>query len=330
MDMVELSHAQLEDEAARRGVDLPIEQTEAWARLESTIDGRSPWGTFAFERGGQTVALISLFDYQTHGYHYLRSAHGPVWLDAPTPDDEQEMLDALAAYVRKHDRKQVFIRLSVASEPACCRPVLSTVPYNQTVVIDLTGGDEQILARMKTRGRRDVRKALRESPATYADETEQASVSFDEYYDVMVETAARDGFTPAPASDYENMIRVLGPEHCRVFAGRVDGRVVTWTIATVSGSHAVRYYGASRSDVPNRNFVTDGLIFFECCTLGARGIESYDQMGIGNDFAPSLKGLNTFKTKFSKEIVDVAPNRDLPLRKVFYASLVKARQVLKR
>ena len=330
MDMVELSHAQLEDEAARRGISLPIEQTEVWARLEETIEGRSPWGTFAFERDGETVALISLFDYQTHGYHYLRSAHGPVWMDEPSPADEQEMLDTLAAYVRKHDRKQVFVRLAVAAELPCCRPVLSTVPYNQTVVIDLTGGDEQILSRMKTRGRRDVRKALRESPATYADETAQATESFAEYYDVMVETAARDGFTPAPASDYESMIRILGPEHCRVFAGRVDGRVVTWTIATVSGTQAVRYYGASRSDVPNRNFVTDGLIYFECCTLGAQGIVSYDQMGIGNDFAPSLKGLNTFKTKFSKDIVDVAPNRDLPLRKVFYGSLVKARQVLKR
>ena len=53
-------------------------------------------------------------------------------------------------------------------------------------------------------------------------------------------------------------------------------------------------------------------------------------MGIGNDFSPTLKGLNTFKTKFSKEIVDVAPDRDFALRPVMYGSLVKARDLLKR
>ena len=54
-------------------------------------------------------------------------------------------------------------------------PVLSTVPYDQTVVIDVTGGDDAILSRMKRRGRRDVRKSLRECPADIADETKQRS-----------------------------------------------------------------------------------------------------------------------------------------------------------
>lgn len=43
------------------------------------------------------------------------------------------------------------------------------------------------------------------------------------------------------------MIRILGPEHCRVFAGRdPEGKVVTWAISTISGTHAVYYYAASR------------------------------------------------------------------------------------
>ena len=79
-------------------------------------------------------------------------------------------------------------------------PVLSTVPYNETVYVDLTGGDEAVLTRMKKRGRRDVRKALRESPAACADETAQAMADFSEYYEVMVDTAHRDGFSPAPMS----------------------------------------------------------------------------------------------------------------------------------
>ena len=68
---------------------------------------------------------------------------------------------------------------------------------------------------MKPRGRRDVRKALRECTLSFSDETERALASFEEYYEVMVETGARDGFSPAPIEDYRSMLRVLGPEHCR-------------------------------------------------------------------------------------------------------------------
>ena len=51
-------------------------------------------------------------------------------------------------------------------------------------------------------------------------------------------------------------------------------------------------------------------------------------MGIGSDFAPSLLGLNEFKCKFSKDTTHVAPDRDLPVKAAFYASLRVAKRGL--
>ena len=221
---------ELETKAAELGVNLPIEQTVVWAGYQATIDGRTPWGAVELTQDGRTIALVSLIDYETHGYHYLRSNHAPVWAVEPDEGLEGQAIDALAAHVRAKDKRQKFMRISIKAELASTTPVLSGIPYDHTVVIDVTGGDEEILSRMKPLGRRDVRKALRESPVTCADETELATKSFEEYYDVMRETGERDGFTPAPCSDYEDMIRILGPEHCRVYAGRLDGRVVTWSL----------------------------------------------------------------------------------------------------
>lgn len=321
-----------EYEQALTGVDPnpPVEQLGVWQDYESTIPGRSHWGCVALEEGGRTLAVVSFQQYETHGYRYLRGHHAPVWAEAPSAEQESAALSALADYVRARDKRQVFARLAVANELSETSPCLSTVPYDTTVVIDLTGGDEAILSRMKPRGRRDVRKALRESPATCADETELALASFEEYYDVMRETGERDGFTPAAISDYEDMIRILGPEHCRVFAGRHEGRVVTWSIVAISGNRATRYYGASRSDTM-RLHVTDKLVYFECCELGSRGLEEYDLMGIGSEFSPSIMGLNEFKTKFAKDGVrSVAPDRDLPLKRAFYRTLVGVRDVRDR
>ena len=56
--------------------------------------------------------------------------------------------------------------------------------------------------------------------------------------------------------------------------------------------------------------------------------EVYDMMGIGSDFAPSLLGLNEFKCKFTKETAEVAPSREIPVRRGFYALLVKARDIV--
>lgn len=81
---------------------------------------------------------------------------------------------------------------------------------------------------------------------------------------------------------------------------------MTWSIVTVEGSYAVRYY-AAMCDAAMRIHATDRLLYAECCMLGSQGITDYDLMGIGSDFAPSLKGLNAIKTKFTETITPVAP-----------------------
>ena len=137
MQLREVTFQRFEEEAQELGVCLPIEQTSAWARLEATIEGRSQWGCFritepAADGGEKTVALISFADYLTHGYHYLRSHHAPVWVGgAPTPEQESEALDAIASYVRRRDRKVAFVRLAVNGELPQTSPVLSGIPYDR-------------------------------------------------------------------------------------------------------------------------------------------------------------------------------------------------------
>lgn len=329
IEIAKTSYAEMESAAAKAGLTLPIEQTEAWAHYQETIDGRTPIGAFIIRRDGNPIAFISLMDFATHGFHFARSAHGPAYVTPPSESEEEEVISALADYVHHNFRAAKFLRCAIAHEIPQANVVLSTVPYDSTVVIDLTGGDDAILSRMKRRGRRDVRKSLRECPATCLDETESAMKSFAEYYDVMRETGERDGFNPAPMSDYENMIRILGPEHCRVFAARLGEKVEAWSIVTANGDTCVYYYAAMRNGAMRMN-VTDKLLYFEACELGRKGFAKYDLMGIGSDFAPSLLGLNLFKTKFTEEITHVAPERDVPLHKTYYRLLLLLKKLRNR
>lgn len=321
-----------EYETALAGLDVnpPIEQLPLWQDYEGTISGRSPWGYVAIEDRGGVVALVSLIQYETHGFHYLRAQHAPLWSAAvgePSAEQESAALEALVDYVRSHDKHQVFIRLAVKYELPITRPCLSTLPYDTTVIIDLSGTEDDILSRMKPRGRRDVRKSLRECPCDLADETDVASENFAPYYEIMRETGERDGFMPAPLSDFQDMVRVLGPEHVRVYAGRNEGELVAWSLVTISGTRATRYYAATAIGSGHLR-VADALLLFECNQNALHGCTEYDLMGIGSEFAPETLNLNEFKTKFAKDgTVMIAPDRDVPIKSAFYNALVTVRGI---
>lgn len=317
----------------QEGLQLPIEQTPLWSDFEETIPGRTFFGFYRVDAGepeGSFLCCIAFMKYETHGFSFLRAHHGPVWKKPPTKDQEEQVVKALVRTIKETDPSIAFLRIAVEHYKELSEPVLSTVPYNETVKIDLSGPNEDaILATFKSRGRRDVRKSLRESSATFHDETDQAATDFSPYYELMVETAQRDGFAPAPQKDYENFLRILGPDHTRVYVSRVDDIIVSWSIVTLQGEEAVRYYGASINNRETR--AVDKQVLEEAAALAGAGAKRYDLMGIGSDdFSPSIKPLREFKTKFAQETVFVAPDRDVPIKKTFYRvlKLVKAIQLL--
>lgn len=304
---------------------LTIEQTPEWSEYQATIPGRTPFGFYCVENSdGVPVAVFSLVQFETHGYLYLRANHGPIYKETPDKATETEILKSIKDYLHKTYPKHVFFRCNTLFDDVATM-ALSGVGYDTTVFVDLTGSDEDILTRMKARGRRDVRKSLRECPCKTAEETELAAANFEPYYEVMVETGERDGFSPAPMQDYQNMLNILGSDKCKLFCAREGDEIASWSIYTICAGVATRYYAASRTAFKKKS-VNDKLAYEDFCRINKLGIKVCDLMGIGSDFAPSLKGLNEFKCKFYPEVKHVAAMRDIPLRSAFYRCLKLAKK----
>src|SRR5699024_98934 len=124
--------------------------------------------------------------------------------------------------------------------------LLQSVTYDRTVVVELAGrSDDELLAGMKKRGRRDLRKGLREQPVDCSEDTGLSAEGFTELYDVLRETAERDGFGVHPMTVYTTMLEALGAQHARLFVARHDGQVQAWVIVTVNDGLATAYYAAS-------------------------------------------------------------------------------------
>lgn len=324
MDVEKVTFAKARNLLHMNEIHIPIEQSAYWARFQNTIDGREEWAVLCVrDDAGTPLATANFIRWKTHGFSFLRSQHGPVFITDMDERKKADIVEEICRFVKKQDHNAVFLRLNVSPDllPGKTFYPLSGVPYDATVVVDVREGSDAILSRMKQRGRRDVRKALREAPVVCADETEQGTSSFEPYYSLMEETGDRDGFSPAPLRDYENMIRILGADHCRLYAARdkESGKLVSWSIYTINDRIGVRYYAASSSDYRSvsRNF-TDALVYYEFCELGKLGCDYVDMMGIGSDFSPSLMGLNEFKTKFTKEIITLPPDEDVVLHPYIY------------
>ncbi|WP_022867912.1 lipid II:glycine glycyltransferase FemX [Schaalia vaccimaxillae] len=336
--LTEVDSTQFETLLTQAGCVLPIEQTRQWAQIDAPDTDRDPRGFhLVYDAGGSLRAGFYATRVKDHGSHFLWLRHGPVWVSEPSAQDESDLIALVRSHIASLCPRATHLRLDLHHEVDGTQLPSSLITYDRTVIIDIArdteldgeAAAEEILTRFKARGRRDVRKSVRESGLECADETAQASQDFSEYHALMAQTAGRDGFVPWDESYYRHMVATLGEDHCRVYAGRIDSELVCWSIVTVFGTRATRYYAASATKMM-RQRVTDRLVLFECVDLSRQGVESFDLMGIGSDLSPSLMGLNEFKTKFSKDVVQVAPTREVILRPAAFNTLRSARRLIRR
>ncbi|MFC4556516.1 lipid II:glycine glycyltransferase FemX [Georgenia faecalis] len=305
-------------------VVVPVEQSLVWDAYDRAMPGRRPWKRFAFEVDGRPAAVIALSEYRGRGFRYLWAKHGPVWMCEPTAELERALRTVLVAGVRAVDPGIAFVRLHARHGADDLHELLQSVTYDRTVVVHLDSrSDDDLLAGMKKRGRRDLRKGQREHPVEVREETGLTADDFAELYAVLQETAERDGFGIHPASVYTTMLDALGPGAARVFVGRHDGAIESWVIVTVHDAAATAYYAASSAAGRASDAATQ--LYWEIIrTLRDEGVRTFDFMGIGSDRAPSLESLTTMKTKFTPEVTAVDGAWDVAVRPLRYAALTRA------
>nr|WP_076388792.1 peptidoglycan bridge formation glycyltransferase FemA/FemB family protein [Vaginimicrobium propionicum] len=304
----------------QHNVDLPIEQSTVWLKFDEAM-GRTPWLGIKYAPNGDNRALMSLASYQVRGFKYLWARHGPVWIGGqPSATEEEEFFNRLAKEMRDIDSQVVFIRAHAMNRLPNLEPILQTITYDQTVIIDLTRSEDDVFAAMRQSGRRNIRKGLRNDDLTVAEWTNRGEDGFHICYKILQTTADRDGFGIYPESVYLKMMNALGSKHCRLFVAELKGEAVAWALVTVYHGHGVYYYGGSTAEA-HKTWAADLLHWRIMQTLQAEGVKSYDLMGIGSELSPQLGGVTQFKRKFAPEPTRVAPAWDLPVKPGVYRFL---------
>lgn len=305
---------------------VPLEQSEAWQQF-SGATGHPLWKRLGWFEDGKAVAVAAFYSYDVRGMQYLWSRRGPVWLKEPTPAREAEALDRLRDIVRLEAPRVAFIRLHSWYVHPGLREPFRVVGYDRTAIIDGCGGDRVAAQQaMPKSGRRLIARAqkrFKEAGGVIAEETGLSRSAFSEFYELMRQTAQRDGFTPHDEEHYWTMLVSLGPEHARLFSARVDGQLACWDLVGVYGKNATAFYGASSP--LSRSVQAAPLVDFEAaCIMAEEGRAGLDLMGIHSPRTPSLYDVGRYKMQFVEHYTDVAGLWDLPVRPARYGAIQTA------
>jgi peptidoglycan pentaglycine glycine transferase (the first glycine) len=192
-------------------------------------------------------------------------------------------------------------------------PTETALAPRATVLIDVTRPPDAILAAMQTKMRRNVRLSGRRSVVVRSG----GRADLDVYYGMLVDTAARQGFTPQPRAYFERMWEVLDPPgHLRLTLAEFDGRPLAGQLAVVFGDTVVNKLSVWTGEEGHRH--PNEAVHWSAITWAhAAGYRTYDLEGIKLKTArAALDGalaeqdkpsVARFKLRFGGDVVVMPP-----------------------
>lgn len=266
-----------------------IWQTVAWSEFQTAI-GRKSFIYVARDDQEQIIASAVITELPLKmGKTYWYISRGPLY---SKPAAAEFLLAELKKIAPKH---VIFIAFDTEEElPLKLKTTNThTVQPQDTLLVDLTLSEEDILTQMKQKGRYNVRLSKKKGVEI------KESKSVEDFYNLLQATTERDGFSGWGKAYYKKMLTSLG-NNCLILNAEYEDEVIASGIFTFYGEGAVYYYGASGN--AHRNLMAPYLLQYTAMLEGKkRGCQYYDFLGIAPEGAsPShaWAGVTDFKLKF--------------------------------
>jgi len=183
------------------------------------------------------------------------------------------------------------------------------VQPQKTIILDLTGSEEELLAGMKQKTRYNSRLASRSSKfkCQISNQTTDASV----FWELIRKTAQRDRFSTHTKEYYE---KLLDLPITKLFTAECQGEVIAANIILFYGDTAYYLHGAS--DYAHRNLMAPYLLHWEAIKYAkANGCKIYDFWGIDERKWP---GVTRFKRGFGGREINYIGSFDYVFQPLWY------------
>jgi lipid II:glycine glycyltransferase (peptidoglycan interpeptide bridge formation enzyme) len=268
----------------------------------------------------------------------------------PADDEERNraLVDLAAALRGLLPEDTAFVRFdlpwfSTGMPPAIHKPLRragADVQPPDTALIDLTAGEDAILAGMKSKARYNIRLAVKKGVVVKRVDEEGLPA----FYSLLKTTAKRDGIAIHGFKYYETLFshykNYFGAPGCPdnrsgsmelgLYLAEHEGDLLAGVVALFRGKDAVYLYGASADC--KRNLMAPSLLQWTAMSYAkSRGCAVYDLFGIPPDEDPKrpMSGLYRFKTSFGGAVVHRPGSWDYTY-KPFFRTLFAAAETARR
>jgi peptidoglycan pentaglycine glycine transferase (the first glycine) len=205
-------------------------------------------------------------------------------------------------------------------------------PHNiqppRTLLVDIRGAEEEILARTKQKTRYNIRLAEKKHVAV------RAWDDIESFHKMMLLTGGRDGFGVHSLEYYRRAYELFHPKGmCALLVAEYEGKPLAALFVARSGNRAYYLYGASTDE--ERNRMPAYLLQWEAMKWAkAGGCEEYDLWGVPDEDETTLEanfetrrdglwGVYRFKRGFGGELKRAAQAMDRVYNPLLYWAYLK-------
>lgn len=258
-----------------------ILQSGEWGELKSAFG----WDPVRVVSGGTGAQVI--FRRLPLGLTFAYIPKGPVAVEGSGLTDRSFWAEVDAVC---RSRKAIFLKVETdqwvpltAPEPTALPPGFVFSPQHvqprSTLIIDLSGSEDEVFERMKPKTRYNVRLAGRKEV------TVRTSNDLENFYRVMGITSERERFHVHSLEYYRRAYELFAPKGlCELFFADYQGQTLAALMVFAFGKQAYYFYGAS-GDVERNRKPTYPLQWEAIRWAHRRGCTEYDMWGIPDEAA---------------------------------------------
>jgi len=299
--------------------DTHLLQTGEWGELKSAF-GWKPVRVVSGDVGAQILFRKLPLGF-TIGY-------------IPKANIDQSLLPEIDAVCKSN--RAIFLKFEpdfwVGEQPETWNLKLETSPHNiqppRTIIIDIRGSEDEILAKMKQKTRYNIRLAEKKGVTVHAWD------DIDSFHKMMLVTGGRDGFGIHSLDYYQRAYELLHPKGmCEILVAEYEGRPLAALFVARNGHRAYYLYGASTDE--ERNRMPTYLLQWEAMKWAKeRGCEEYDLWGVPDEDEATLEanfesrrdglwGVYRFKRGFGGELKRAVQAMDRVYNLLLYWAYLK-------
>jgi len=271
------------------------------------------------------------------GKKYWHAQRGPVMSRITKGQDFKEKIKNLIGEIKeKKCPGRIFFRLGLewesgqGIEKVLLKLGFKQLPYDiepsQTLILDITKSEEELLAQMHEKWRYNIRLAERKGVKVkfVISDITNFEYYFNEFYQLVDKgTSERKNIKHHPKDYYKKQLEINSEDiKFELFVAEYECKIIAANIVVLFGNRATYLHGATSSE--HREVMAPHLLQWEQIKEAKkRGCSEYDFWGIVNEHTKdkrgqSWEGFTRFKKGFGGREVNYIGYWDYPLNKLWY------------